>query len=86
MRRSLDLSVALSNKKSTMLAGSALPDRIQMATMKREKPVSPASVSPVRQMPGELLDDVPWNRRVLVPMHSIEAALKHGALETRRDD
>ena len=25
-------------------------------------------------------------RRVLVPMHSIEAALKHGALETRDDD
>lgn len=25
-------------------------------------------------------------RRVLVPMHSIEAALKHGALETHGDD
>jgi excisionase family DNA binding protein len=25
-------------------------------------------------------------RRVLVPMHSIEAALKHGALETHSDD
>jgi len=32
-----------------------------MATMKRETPVSPASVSAVREMPCELIDDIPWN-------------------------
>ena len=61
MRRYLDLSVALSNTKSNMLVDSALLERIQMATMKRERPVSPASVFPIREMPGESVDDIPWN-------------------------
>jgi hypothetical protein len=51
MRRYLDLSVALSNTKSKRLADSALHERIQMATMKRERPVPPASVS-VRETHG----------------------------------
>ena len=61
MRRYLDLSVALSNKKSNKLVDSALRERIQMATMKRERPVPPASVSAVRETPRESVDEIPWN-------------------------
>jgi excisionase family DNA binding protein len=61
MRRYLGLSVALSNTKSNMLVDSALPERIQMATMKRERPVPPASVSAIRETSGESVDDIPWN-------------------------
>jgi excisionase family DNA binding protein len=61
MRRYLDLSVALSNTKSKMLVDSALRERIQMATMKRERPVPPASVFAIRETPAESVDDIPWN-------------------------
>jgi hypothetical protein len=61
MRRYLDLSVALSNKKSNKLVDSALRERIQMATVKRERPVPPASVSAVRETPRESVDEIPWN-------------------------
>jgi excisionase family DNA binding protein len=62
MRRYLDLSVALSNTKSKMLVDSALRERIQMATMKRERPIPPASVSPIRKTPADsIIDDIPWN-------------------------
>lgn len=61
MRRCLDPSVALSNTKSNMLVESALPEGIQMATMKRETPVPPASVFPRRKTPADSVDDIPWN-------------------------
>jgi hypothetical protein len=61
MRRYLDLSVALSNTKSKMLVDSALRERIQMATMKRERPVPPASVSAVCETPREAVDAIPWS-------------------------
>jgi hypothetical protein len=57
MRRYLDLSVALSNTKSNRLVDSALHERIQMATMKRETPVPPASVS-VRETHGSAALDL----------------------------
>ncbi len=61
MRRYLDLSVALSNTKSNTLVDSALHERIQMATMKRERHVPPASVSAIPETPGESVDDTLWN-------------------------
>jgi excisionase family DNA binding protein len=48
-------------QKSNKLVDSALRERIQMATMKRERPVSPASVSAVRETPHESGDETPWN-------------------------
>jgi len=61
MRRYLDLSVALSNTKSNTLVDSALHERIQMATMKCERHVPPASVSAIPETPGESVDDTLWN-------------------------
>src|ERR1700747_1771679 len=44
-----------------MLVDSALRERIQMATMKRESPVPPGSVFPIRQTPPESVGETPWN-------------------------
>jgi hypothetical protein len=45
-----------------MLVDSALRERIQMATVKRERPIPPASVSAIRETPADsIIHDIPWS-------------------------
>lgn len=83
MRRYLDLLVALSKTKSNMLVDSALHERIQMATMKRERHVPPASVSAIPETPGESVDDTPWNVAQAVEFLGVSPQTVYGRSRNR---